>query len=232
MKLKFVYTLQGDVKFITVGLVFGVVAVLANRLPHWIYEPFESQKNWHITTAQIVEINYDVELRKYEHWVKYETDLNEEIISKSNRATSSLPQMGYKYHIMYNPTLPSEFFSNDLKQNADVFKVTGFLSLVFGSIAVFLFIMMFLKIYYKTYKPQMLPLLDFWIEIGGGSMGALSFAIPALGVDLVYWYISGESFGFFTSNVVVWVFRLLGLATLLGVFFMVRYFLKHKPKIS
>ena len=231
MKLKFVYTLQGDVKFITVGLVFGVVAVLANRLPHWIYEPFESQKNWHKTTAQIVEINYDVELRKYDHWVKYETDLKEEIMAKSKIHKSTQPKIGEKYQIMYNPKKPSEFFNNDLKQNAEVFKVSGFLSLVFGSIAVFIFTMLCLKIYYKTYKPQMLPLLDFWIEIGGGSMGALSFAIPALCIDLVYWYFSGESFGFFTSNVVVWVFRLLGLATLLGVFFMVRYFLKHKPKI-
>lgn len=232
MKLNFVYYLQGNKKYLLVGIVFGTVAILMNRMPHWIYEPFESQKSWIRTIANIERIEYNEADRKYEHWVRFKTLKGETVQAKSKSASSIAPMQHDQYYIMYNPANPQDFFNNDLEKNLEVLKVSGFMTLVFGSIALFVLGALGAKLYYESYKPEWLPIFDFWIEIIGGSMGALAFAIPALFVDVVLWYFTGTWSQAEGLTAILWIFRILGLVVLVALVLMVKHFYKRRPRVK
>jgi len=232
MKLRLVYHLQGNAKYLLFGIIFGTVAIVMNRMPHWLFEPFESQKNWIRTTAQIDSIAYIPTENKYEHWVGFQTNTGANITAKSNTSSSILPVLDDTYYVMYNPANPQEFFNNDLAKNQMIFKISGFMTFVFGSIALFVLAMLAAKEYYQIYKPALIPVLDFWIEIIAGSMGALAFAIPALFIDVLLWYFTGSWSHPESPAFIVWIFRILGLTVLVALLFMVKYFYKQRPKIN
>ena len=226
MKLRFVYHLQGNPKYLF------VVAVVMNRMPHWIFEPFPSQQNWLRAEARIECIEYLSVENKYVHWLSFRTKTGEDVYAKSNISSSVRPVLHDSYRVIYNPANPQEFFNNDLAKNQMIFKISGFMTFVFGSIALFVLTMLAAKVYCQTYKPQLMPVFDFWIEIIAGSMGALSFAVPALFIDVLLWYFTGSWSHPESPTFLVWIFRLLGFLVLLGLFFLIRYFYKQRPKLN
>jgi hypothetical protein len=232
MKLRYIYYLQGNQKYLVLGILFGVVAILVNRMPYWIYEPFENQKDWIRTEAQIERFVYMEENKMYEHWVSFKTPTGENVQTKSTISSSTLPILHDTYYIMYNPANPQEFFNNDLDKNQGIVKITRFMTFVFGSISFFVLTMLTLKLYYQSYKPAYIPLFDFWIEIIGGSMGALAFAIPAMFIDVLLWYFTGSWSQSDSPVFILWIFRILGVVVLIAVIWMVKHFYIQRPRVT
>jgi hypothetical protein len=228
---RYVYHLQGNAKYMAVAAIFGAVAVLFFMLPHWIFDPFESQKNWVQTIGKMNHFSYNQVERKQEQWYSYITSTGDTIVSKSNTTTSNPDSVGTHVALMYNPNSPSDFFINDKLRYKTVIRGCYFGGSIFGTISFFLVIMLLVKVYYQIHKPHYLVLIDWWIEIIGGSIGALAFAIPATFIDVFVWMLTGEWSVLQFTDWIMWVFRLLGLGVSVGLFFMVKYFHKTRPRV-
>lgn len=231
LSFKYVYHLQGNPKYIAVAAVFGAVAVIFFLLPHWIFDPFESQKNWVQTTGKMHHLSYNEVERKQEQWYAYITNVGDTVVSKSNTTTSNPDSVGTKVSLMYNPNKPIEFFINDKVRYKTTIRGCYFGGFVFGSISFFLVLMLLVKVYYEIHKPHYLQLIDWWIEIIGGSIGALAFAIPALFIDVFVWMLTGTWSVVNLTDWTMWIFRLLGLGVIIALYFLVKYFYKSRPRV-
>lgn len=233
LRFKYVYHLQGNAKYLAVAAIFGAVAVLFFMLPHWIFDPFESQKNWVQTRGRMHHLSYNEAERKSEQWYSYITSTGDTVVSKSNTTTttSNPDSIGTQVSLMYNPNHTTDFFINDKVRYKTTIRGCYFGGFVFGLISFFLVLMLLVKVYYEIHKPHYLELIDWWIEIIAGSIGALAFAIPALFIDVFIWMLTGTWSVVQLTDWAMWVFRLLGLGVITGLYFLVKHFYKTRPKV-